>query len=265
MFLHRLPVPIVLATLILNPLQASQSTIGGGSGLALAERALSALLTSITVQDVTLTGTAQRIAGSDDETGTVVVKAASTGSARIALSLPSGTRSEIRAASPSGFVGSWSGPDGARHAIAYHNLMTDSGLFPAFTLANFISSQNAVVAYVGQEVRNGASALHLSAYQKSPGPASEAGTLPQHLSQTEIYLDPASLVPVAIAFNTHPEDNALVDIPVSIEFSDYRRVNGAQIPFHIQKFINYSLALELEFQTATINSGLSTSDFSAGL
>jgi hypothetical protein len=83
-----------------------------------------------------------------------------------------------------------------------------------------------------------------------------AAVLPEPLSQTDLYLDPATFLPVIIAFNIHPDNNALTDIPIEIHFSDYRPVSGVLIPFHVQKFLNNGLYLDLQFQSAAINSGL---------
>lgn len=68
-------------------------------------------------------------------------------------------------------------------------------------------------------------------------------------------------LPAAITYNIHPDNNALLDIPVEIDFSDYRLVSGVQIPFHIQKCLNNSLLLDFQVQNAAINSGLSASEF----
>jgi hypothetical protein len=223
-----------------------------------------ALTGRVALSDVTLSGTARRIAGSDDESGTVVLTATASGSSKLALSFASGNRNEVRANSSNGPTGGWSGPDGAAHPISYHNLMTDSGLFPAFALASLLASQNTVTTYVGQETRNGASVIHLSAYQQLPGITGDNAVLPHHLSQIEIFLDPTTLLPSSIAYNTHADNNALLDIPIEIDFSDYRVVNGIRVPFHMQKSINHSLSLDLQFQNVTTNSGLSASDFTVG-
>jgi len=55
----------------------------------------------------------------------------------------------------------------------------------------------------------------------------------------------------------------ILDIPVEIRFSDYRPVSGAQIPFHVEKFLNNTLLLDLQFTNAQLNSGLSASLFGA--
>ena len=251
--------------------QASAPASSNSSQAAtLLGQSAAALTGRVALSDVTLSGTARRIAGSDDESGSVVLTATASGSSKLALSFASGNRSEVRTNSSSGPAGSWSGPDGAAHPISYHNLMTDSGLFPAFALVSLLASQNTVATYVGQETRNGASVIHLSAYQQFPGITGANAALPQHLSQIEIFLDPATLLPASIAYNTHADNNALLDIPIEIIFSDYRPVvaglqtggvSSPQIPFHVQKFLNNSLLLDLQFQNVTTNSGLSASSF----
>jgi hypothetical protein len=221
-----------------------------------------ALTGNVVLSDVTLSGTARRIAGSDDETGTVTVKALATGAMRLDFSFPSGPRSEVRGNSNGAPAGDWSGPDSVSHSIALHNLSTDWGWFPAFTLSNLSSSANTVLTYVGQETRDGHSVQHLNVKQQFPNLTGTGASLMQHLSQMDIYLDSTTSLPVSLAYNTHPDNDAGLDLPVEISFSDYRPVNGVQIPFHVQKYLNNTLYLDLQFQTTAVNSGLTASTFS---
>ncbi len=261
---------LILSSLSM-PLCAQQTTPTSNSpttsdpqAVALLHRAFTALTGGVPVSDVTLTGSAQRIAGSDDETGTVTLTAMSTGNSKLTLSLPSGVSSEVRNAAASDQapqpVGAWSGSDGVLHAMAGHNLMTDATwFFPALT-AGSISSQAFLLSYIGQETHDGVSALHVTIYQAFPGLA-QVPSLLQHLSQMDVYLDPASYVPVALDFNVHPDNNAALDIPVEIRFSGYQAVNGVQVPFHVQKYLNNGLVLDLQFNNAVLNSGLTAASF----
>ncbi len=230
--------------------------------VAALQKALAALAPSVAIKDVTLSGAVRRIAGSDDETGTVTIKGAQGLGSRMDLSLPSGPRTEVCNTSSVAFVGSWSGPDGASHAAAYHNLLGDPGWSPALTLASLLSAPNAAISYVGPEARDGQSVLHLTASQAFPSITGDTAKLMQHLTQIDIFLDATTSLPVAFAFNMHPDNAANLDIPAELRFSDYRLVSGTQIPFHIRKFVNNSLALDLQFTSATINSGLSSAEFS---
>jgi len=232
--------------------------------VSLLERSLASLSKGVPVSDVTLTGTARRIAGSDDETGTATLKELVTGQARMDLGFPSGNRSETRANSPQGPVGNWIGPDGTPHPIAEHNLLADgSRFFPALMLYRLQTSQ-IVLASSDNEAHDGNVVNGFTAYQQFTGsrlPA-HAVELLQHASQIKIYLDPSTLLPSAVSFNGHPDNNARRDIPVEIRYSDYRAVAGVQVPFHIQKYVNNGLILDLQFETAVLNSGLAASALS---
>src|ERR1039458_1626191 len=101
--ISQLAVLLLLCPLIPVSLAAQVLTSTGPSSVASDPQAVSLLQKSLAAQtgglpltDVTLTGTARRIAGSDDETGTATLKATSAGDSRIDLSFPSGERVEIR-------------------------------------------------------------------------------------------------------------------------------------------------------------------------
>jgi hypothetical protein len=142
--------------------------------------------------------------------------------------------------------------------MANHNLMSDAGWFPAFTLGNLISSSNTVLIYVGQETKNGASVIHISASLVFPNLTSDTSELMQHLTQVEIYLDSTTSLPVSYVYNSHPDNNALLDIPTEIRYSNYQNVAGAQIPLHVQRYFNNTLTTDLQFQNASLNTGVTT-------
>jgi hypothetical protein len=247
---------------------AQQPAPTNAQAVLLLQKALAQLSGPRPIEDVTLTGTVRRIAGSDDETGPAVLKAIAVGASRLELNLPSGQRREVRNASggsPAGApAGAWSGPDGVSHKIAFHNLVSEPAwFFPAHAIARALSASGYAVNYVGHETKDSVAVEHIAIFQKSAG-SSNAEILLQHLSQVDIWLDSSTLLPAAITFNIHPDNNALLDIPVEVRFSDYRRVSGAQIPFHLQKFVNNGLVLNLQFESAVVNSGLPATTFTIG-
>ena len=263
----RLLLSFVLSALFLIPSAAQQATaqqvaVPDVQAGALLQKSLSALTNGQSLADVTLTGTARRIAGSDDDTGAAVFKALVSGSGRTDLSLPSGQRSEVCDLSATTPAGTWSGPDGISHPIAFHNLLSEpTWFFPAFAIARRLSASGYIATYIGQESRNSVSVEHLSSSQPAASSPNTA-TLFQHLSQVEIYLDSSTLLPAILTFNVHPDNDAGLDIPTEIRYSDYRAVNGTQVPFHIQKYVNNTLLLDFQAQTVTLNTGLSASAFS---
>jgi hypothetical protein len=238
------------------------TTTSSSQASTLLAQSAKALSGSTTVNDVTLTGTAEWIAGSDDETGTAAFKALS-GAYRLDVTLRNGTRSEIVSPVSGTPAGNWVGLDGVSHSIANHNLMSDAGWFPAFTLGNLLASSNTVLAYVGQETRNGASVIHLSSSQLFPSLKGNVASLSQHLTQADLYLDPITFLPLSYVYSSHPDDNAALDIPTEIRYSGYQSFGGAQIPLHVQKYINNILLLDLHFQNASLNTGITASQIGA--
>src|SRR6185437_14972959 len=113
----------------LNAQQVSAPAPRDPQSLTLLQRSLSALVGTSTLKDVTLSGNARRIAGSDDESGTATLKATAIGQARIDLSLSDGQRSEVADTSQAVPSGSWCGPDGTWHKAAEHNLFSEPTWF----------------------------------------------------------------------------------------------------------------------------------------
>jgi hypothetical protein len=237
---------------------AQQTTSASPQAGQILQQALAALNGTTTTRDVTLTGSAHSIAGSDDETGTATLEAVATGASSMKLVLPSGPRSEVRNLTANPPTGARSGPDGVSHTIANHNLLNEPSWFsPVAAISRLLASPETVATYVGAETLGSQSVQHISVIQR-PG-ASDVSLTPAfitHLTQVDLYLDSTTSLPAAMRFTVHPEDNALLDIPIEVLFSDYQTVNGTQIPFHVQRFLNNGLVLDLQFQNAVINSGL---------
>src|SRR5712691_11329693 len=143
---------VLFYLLLHSPVWAQQTAAPGAQGRAVLQQSLGVLAGTTSLADVTLTGTARRIAGSDDETGTAVLKALATGEARMDFSFPSGQRSEARTNPNNVPAGAWTGPDGKAHPLSQHNLMTGSSWFsPALALGRLVFSQNSNVFLVGPE------------------------------------------------------------------------------------------------------------------
>ena len=257
--------PLALSfCLLLIPFTAysQQAAIQNPQAVAFAAQAMAALSGPTPINDMTLTGTATRTAGSDVESGTAVLQALGGSYSSMNLSLSNSTRQEVRNLSslsvPQGY---WIATDGSPQPFSLHNCMTDAAWFaPQLTVLSQLSNSSLVVSYVGQETRGGASVQHLHFALQSPSP--DPTGFFQSLSAEEVYLDATTLLPVAITFNTHPDNDASVNISIEIDFSAYQSVNGVLVPFQIQKLINNGLVLDLTINSAKINQGLTAADFS---
>jgi hypothetical protein len=240
----------------------SQTAASDPQAVTLAAQALVALGTT-QINDATLSGTVTRTVGPDVETGTLTLKARGPVQSRMDLNLQTGTLSEVRTTATDGSpVGAWIS-NATAHPMAIHNCFADAAwFFPRLSVLNIQAlTSNSVLKYAGPEMKGGRSVQHLSYHVRpSSGTSSD---LAQHLTTEDIYLDSSSLLVVAVTYNEHPDNNAIVDIPVELDFSDYRAINGVQVPFHIQKIFNGNLLLDITVQSAVLNSGLTNSDFSA--
>lgn len=268
---------------------------------SLVQASLAAIANATLLSDVTLTGTANFVAGSDAESGAFTIEAKGNQQSKLTLNLSGGTRQEIRSpvvaamssspsnaggtprlgvssgavaatssspgvsggvAATSSSPGAWFGADGDKHSMALHNCWIDASVyFPGLSLQGAMSDPQVSVVDAGPTLHGGATLDHLQITRTIPGQTPAMTAEIQSLSALDIYLDPTSHLPVAVAFNTHPDNTLTINIPVEIRFSDYRVVNGVQVAFHIQKFIQRTLTLDMTVTSATINSGLADSEF----
>jgi hypothetical protein len=113
-------------------------------------------------------------------------------------------------------------------------------------------------SYIGEETWNELSTKHLRVYQVHTGSEKK-----QQLSTMDLYLDPASLLPLGIAFKTHPDKDMNTDIPTEIHFVDYTLVDGVEVPMHIQRLENGGLLMDVKVTAASINTVLSDDNFDA--
>lgn len=227
--------------------------------LSLAAQSILGITGGAVVSDVTISGNATFVAGSDLETGLVILRAKGFGESRVDLNLSGGQRSEIRNNLSGAPLGGWIGTDGTSHAFALHNCWTDPSWFfaPLSSLGAALMNQSVILSYAGHVNNGGRAFEHLHAYIYVSGQPTLAT-----LSAMDFYLDSASLLPIVIQFNVHPDDDFGANISVEIDFSNYQPVNGVQVPLHIQKFVDGTVTLDLAITSAVVNSGLPDSTFS---
>lgn len=256
----------ILMTGFVSVLASAQTTDTGTvatvasdpQALAVANKALWTLAPATALADITLQGTASRTAGSDYQSGTFTFQASGNGKSLELLNLDGGQLQEVR----NGPVGYWTDPEGQEHPTASHNCWTDAPWFyPAMSLQALANDPQVSIFYIGPEDRDGVALHHLRLFRTVPGQMPEMTAQIQRLSTVDLYLDAASYLPLILAFKTHADDDLNIDIPVEIQFADYRLISGVKVPFHIQKFLQGSLLLDITLVSATVNSGLSDSLF----
>jgi hypothetical protein len=239
----------------------SPASTSDPQALALSTAAMTALAGSGSVSDVTLTGTATENAGSTVNSGPATFEALGSGNSR--LSLTGSGKQEIRSLDDTGSpAGAWVTPDGVSHSSAAHNTWSDAAwFFPALTAISTTAKPGVIAKYIGRESRNGATVEHLRFWRT--GDTSHAGVanLIPRLSTMDVYLDAATMLPQALTFKAHTDNDLNTDIPVEVRYSNYQPVNGLMVPFHVEKLLAGGVVLDFEVTQVSVNSGLNSAQF----
>lgn len=240
-------------------LSPQSTTTGSSQALTLAAQSLQALTGGNAVSDATLFGNATQL-NADTNAGSITLKARGYSQAR----LDATALHDVKSLDSNGVgQGQWIGAEGTAHVAALHNTWTDAAwFFPALSSLSATTRPDLVTTYVGLETLNNRSVQHVRFFRNIVGQTPTIATQIAQLSTVDIYLDATSLLPTAIRFQTHPDNDFSVNFPVEVDYSDYRNVNGVQVPFRIQKYVNSNLTFDVAVSSVSINTGLTDSDFS---
>ena len=230
--------------------------------VSLASQAIGALTSGNSLSDLTFTGSATWYGHSTPTTGALTLLALGIAESRINVAATGGTWSEIRDGSTGAALGEWISPSGASGYFSPQNCATDAVWFyPG--LSSLTGSGSIVLLYIGLENRNGEAVQHLQSYVYQPPSQNGSQSNPnyQQLSTQDWYLDASSLLPVAIVFNSHPDNTAQINLLIEVDFSAYQAMSGFLVPTRVQKVMQGNLLLDMTITGAFFNTGLPLSDF----
>lgn len=249
-------VPLLL--LLVSVASAQNPPQSDPQAVSLATKAMTALMNGVALSDVTLNASVTSTVGSDYDTGNATFYVKGTSESRVDSNLnTSGTRSDVRNVVTGTPGGAWETNGGKPTPFAPHNCWTDAAwFFPALTSLSQTANPNFVFSYVAREQHGGVDTQHIRVYQWSPQGAPSAA-----LSTMDFYLDPVSSLPIAIGFESHPDNNMGTNLPTEIDFANYQSVNGFQVPFHFQKIFGGGVVLDVIVTSASVNTGLPDSLF----
>lgn len=206
---------------------------------------------NLPVSSITLTGEATWIVGPSNETGSVTMVARADGSSTFELVLSTGTRTESQSTFADGQSCTWSDGDGTVYSTPAHNCMVPVAWFLP-EVALFSSQLTAAGAFSGASTGNSNEVALLWSLIPPAGTDVDAAALLSHIGAFDLQLSASSLLPTSMAYSQHPDHNAGVDIPVTVVYSDYRVIEGAAVPYHIQRFVNGVLALDIFLNNAVV-------------
>jgi hypothetical protein len=210
-----------------------------------------------TIQNVQLSGDAVWYAGSLEDSGTVTLTASPDGSWQMQLLLgASGQRTETQTGAGSSANCLWAGSDRVTHQVDLGNCWRPALWFlPAFSLQPSLVTNSFGIADLGMGTV-GASKTEYRHLQGQLNPSSlpnSQGTSIEQQGTADLGLDPVTLLPAVLAYSIRPDNGAQVAIAIEVHYSDYHAINGVQIPFLIQRYVNGSLQLEIRVYSAQIN------------
>jgi hypothetical protein len=242
----------ILTSAVLAIAQAAPAS--DPTAISLAVKSVAALSGGTLIHDVTINANVISIAGSDNDSGTAVLTAKRGGESRVDLTLSSGTRTDVRNVVNGFSSGAWTTNGATATAYAQHNSWTDAAwFFPVLGSLSQSTVSTFTFSYIGLEQHGGVSAQHLRVFQVPPGISNLS--LAQQLTAIDVYLDPVSYLPLAVAFTIHPDNDLNTNIPTETRFASYQSVTGIQVPFHIQRSINGTVVFDATVTHVAVNTG----------
>jgi hypothetical protein len=253
---------LVLTVLVASSLLAQQPVPAG-----LLQQSLTAMTGNTPVTDVTMTGTVTVTRGQTTDSGTISLIATAAGRSQTTATVPAGTRTQVRDISGDKPTVTETGPDGVTRTLPLPAALSPqpAWFYPPLIMAA-ASTTGDGYSYLGQEQRNGATVDHFAIW-RGPSAASSVAQQKPYPTQHDIYLDPASLLPVAMTFTLHaylpgsagagppPSRAKLKDRHEEVAFSDYRQVQGRPVAFHLQVQSDGAALMDIQLSSVSFNTG----------
>jgi hypothetical protein len=207
------------------------------------------------LKSVTLTGTAIWYGGNREDSGSATLTASAAGAATMQLSLATkGSWTESQSDFGIHAACQWMGNDGAAHEGDRLNCFRPVNWFlPSISLQPTLFPAGVGAADLGTSIVGIDTYRHLQTQAVLAEMPSKLLLRSVQASTTDVGMDPNTLLPRVLRYQVHPDDGGLVEMTVEIRYSDYHKVDGVEIPFMIERYINGSLQLEIHLSSAQIS------------
>lgn len=230
----------------------SQATSAPPSQLQTVQTAArSAILGSSQPTSISLSGTFTSTEGSLRQSGSAQFITGSDGSYSITLSRTAGPTNESRTVTSGIPSCIWTDQENVVHNSSFLNCMPPAWFFPHLTLFS-INSDASNPAWAPSSYISDTMGDHLRFQFMFP--SSDGTILDPRLSNVyDLILAPETHLPAYAMFTAYPDNmSSAATIPILISYSDYRSISGVAVPFHIQRYVNGSLVLDLVITAATV-------------
>jgi hypothetical protein len=152
---------------------------------------------------------------------------------------------------------SWmNGPDGTRALAVGETFGRGGEIFPFLLLSRWLGTAGVSMTWVAAEPTSGKVLNHITVV-----PPAQMSTGPQ-MASCEVWADAQTNLLTRIRVSHSPSDWR-VTVPLDLDFSDYRVVNGILFPFSITFSVGDHLMGQIQFQSIAVNAPVSPNDFVA--
>lgn len=248
---------LVMTSVVCTPVFAATTSGGsaGGNAAIVLGQLSAAFSGGHVVGQVEMSGDAVWHSGGLEDSGPVKLSATASGIAEMQVSLSTlGARTEFQSGQGWTQRCTWAGADQVAHVVDANNCWKPVAWFlPAISLQPGSLSPDLGVADMGTATVGSNTYRHLQAQLVLGDMPLQSTTDLMRQSTIDIGLDASSYLPSVLAYFVHPDDGSSAQVSIEVRFADYRGVNGLQIPFLIQRFVNGSLQLEIHLTSAQIN------------
>ena len=202
-----------------------------------------------------LEGRVSYIAGSLSETGTATLDAKSDGTNTVALSLNTASGTDNYAALSTDRACTHTNKVGAVANISKVDCLTPLPWFAPILIEKDPLQLPALIAVSdGGEITRNSTLFHDLTYGvRLHGIDTASTTLLTQATNVHVLYDPQTLLTSSIEYSIHPNGDMLAPIDVRIAFSDYRNTSGVMLPYHIERYVNRSLFLTIDLDTALLS------------
>jgi hypothetical protein len=228
------------------------------TAIALLQESVGAMAMSAP-SDSSATGTINVVEGSTNQSGSISIQTRGTGESAEIINLPEEQRSVIYSYGEAKEVNGTESVNLPLELI----LVDQSADFPLPLLSAILGNTDETFRYIGQETLDGTTVQHILVWNSFASKPRLQKLAP--LSTRDVWFDSASHLPVKVAYSRRAGRGAVPAVPVEIDFSGYKNVDGVLYPFQINKSYNGTPWQTITIQNVSFNTGLTDSQFQTAM
>jgi len=150
--------------------------------------------------------------------------------------------------------------NGKTSRLPFHAVVGRGGFaLPILKLAFATAVPNFVVSFVGIEKAGDRELYHLRAEKRSAVQAEDEKSA-DGLEAADYFIDRQTMLITKTTSTIHPPENQSIDQPHTLEFDDFRPINGIPVPFSITEHIENAEVWSLHLSEASLNQSLTAID-----